>query len=106
LGEPLTEKIIPGKKFMQGQEFDYVIIDNMDLSVDLNNPRESIPFLKRFYTLMSRGKTASIFLDPELPRIIGANVQDDMKSAGFSLAGQVELFRNNYAKALDKLDLS
>nr|DAE30903.1 MAG TPA: hypothetical protein [virus sp. ctML55] len=29
-----------------------------------------------------------------------------MKSAGFSLAGQVELFRNNYAKALDKLDLS
>ena len=78
----------------------------MDLSVDLNNPRESIPFLKRFYTLMSRGKTASIFLDPELPRIIGANVQDDMKSAGFSLAGQVELFRNNYAKALDKLDLS
>lgn len=46
---------------MQGQEFDYVIIDNMDLSVDLNNPRESIPFLKRFYTLMSRGKTASIF---------------------------------------------
>ena len=106
LGEPLTEKIIPGKKFMQGQEFDYVIIDNMDLSVDLNNPRESIPFLKRFYTLMSRGKTASVFLDPELPRIIGANIQDDMKSAGFSLAGQVELFRNNYAKALDKLDLS
>lgn len=106
LGEPLTEKIIPGKKFMQGQEFDYVIIDNMDLSVDLNNPRESIPFLKRFYTLMSRGKTASIFLDPELPRIIGANIQDDIKSAGFSLSGQVELFRNNYAKALDKLDLS
>lgn len=112
LGEPLTEKIIPGKKFMQGQEFDYVIIDPVDLSMDLQNsttPKilyQTMLTLKRLRTLMSRGKIASIFLGPELPRIIGANVQDDMKSAGFSLAGQVELFRNNYAKALDKLDLS
>lgn len=108
LGEPLTEKIIPGKKFMQGQEFDYVIVDNIDLSVDLDGPNsyDKVTFLRRFYTLMSRGKTASIFLDRGLSRLVGANTQDDMKSIGFSLANQVQLFRDQYSKALDKLDLS
>jgi hypothetical protein len=38
---------------------------------------------------MSRGKTASIFLDKGLSRLVGANTQDDMKSIGFSLANQV-----------------
>lgn len=108
LGEPLTEKIIPGKKFMQGQEFDYVIVDNIDLSVDLDgpNPYDKVKFLKRFYTLMSRGKTASIFLDKGLSKLVGANTQDDIKSIGFSLANQVQLFRDQYSKSLDKLDLS
>lgn len=108
LGEPLTEKIVPGKKFMQGQEFDYVIVDNIDLSVDLDGPNsyDKVTFLRRFYTLMSRGKTASIFLDGGLSRLVGANTQDDMKSIGFSLANQVQLFRDQYSKALDKLDLS
>lgn len=48
---------------MQGQEFDYVIVDNIDLSVDLDGPNsyDKVTFLRRFYTLMSRGKTASIF---------------------------------------------
>lgn len=108
LGEPLTETIIPGKKFMQGQEFDYVVVDNIDLSVDLDgiDSYAKVTFLKRFYTLMSRGKTASIFLDQGLARLVGTNTQDDIKSAGFSLANQIELFRNNYSKALENLDLS
>ena len=108
LGEPLTETIVPGKKFMQGQEFDYVIIDNIDLSVDLDglDSYKKVTFLKRFYTLMSRGKTASIFLDRGLAGLVGANTQDDIKSIGFSLANQVQLFRDNYSKALENLDLS
>ena len=107
LGEPLTETIVPGKKFMQGQEFDYVIIDKMNSLPDsLEEKYNTVNFLKRFYTLMSRGKNASIFLDSTpLSKLIGQNIQDDIKSSGFSLKGQIEDFRTTYLNSLSKLEL-
>lgn len=105
LGEPLTEQLIPGKRFMQGQEFDYVIIDKFDINQDKLHGYGYIEFLKRFYTLMSRGKNASIFLNTDLSSIVGTNTEDSIKSVGFSIREQVENFRNNYLSSLDKLDL-
>lgn len=107
LGEPLTETIVPGKKFMQGQEFDYVVIDKMtSLPDSFEEKYSTVNFLKRFYTLMSRGKNASIFLDSTpLSKLIGQNIQDDIKSSGFSLKGQIEDFRTTYLNSLSKLEL-
>ena len=105
LSEPLTETVEPGKKFMQGQEFDYVIIDNMKNIPDkLAKDYRTIEFLKRFYTLATRGKVASIFLD-DLSNLVGNNTKDSQKSIGFNIKSQVSLFRDNYLESLNKLNL-
>ena len=57
------------KDQMQGQEFEYVVIDQ-----PFTKPDEDFhirDFLQDLYTLMSRGKTASIFIDNGLSSIIG-----------------------------------
>ena len=105
LSEPLTETVEPGKKFMQGQEFDYVIIDNMKNIPDkLAKDYRTVEFLKRFYTLATRGKVASIFLD-DLSNLVGNNTKDSQKSIGFNIKSQVSLFRDNYLESLNKLNL-
>ena len=46
---------------MQGQEYDYVIIDQ-DMTIPKNNDSTFRPWIQKLYTLMSRGKEASIFI--------------------------------------------
>ncbi len=109
LSDALTSELIPGKKFMQGQEFDYVFIDKFELPDTIDGytgAKKSIPFLRKFYTLMSRGKIASIFLDNNLTKLVGENTVDEMKSIGFNISGQINTFRDSYMKALSKLNLS
>lgn len=107
LSTPLSEKIVPGKPFMQGQEFDYVIIDHLDLaevSEGIPQNYKAVEFLQRFYTLMSRAKVASIFMD-DLSHLVGENVQEDVKSEGFNISKEVALFRDSYTESLDKLEI-
>lgn len=109
LSDALTAELVPGKKFMQGQEFDYVFIDKFELpdTIDgFTGAKYSIPFLRKFNTLMTRGKIASIFLDNNLTKLVGENTIDEMKSIGFDISGQINTFRDSYLKALSKLDLS
>lgn len=109
LSDALTAELVPGKKFMQGQEFDYVFIDKFEIPNDIDGydgAKYSTPFLQKFYTLMSRGKIASIFLDNNLTKLVGNNTVDEMKSIGFNISGQINTFRDSYMKALSKLDLS
>lgn len=56
---------------IQGQEFDYIIVDTQ-----WENPKEAynnINQLSTLYTLMSRGKSGSIFIDNGLSTWIGEN---------------------------------
>ena len=107
VSEPLTDVVIPGKKFMQGQEFDYVIIDeNVDTTFDFGKILDSFRMMQKVYTLMSRSKVASIFLNKQLARDLGGNKIDTIKSIGFSIKEQVQKFREDSLKQLDKIDLS
>ena len=90
---------------MQGQEFDFVVIDqdwkkpNADYSTKL--------FLTDLYTTMTRATTASIFIDNGLSDIIGKNVLNDNKSKAPSITDAVDELRKKKLSILDqfKLDL-
>lgn len=98
------------KDQMQGQEFEYVVIDQSftkpDEDIDIRN------FLQDLYTLMSRGKTASIFIDNGLSGIIGKNTQDDYTAKAPSLKDKIngkstiEQLKERKLSILDQLDLS
>ena len=98
------------KDQMQGQEFEYVVIDQPftkpDEDIDIRN------FLQDLYTLMSRGKTASIFIDNGLSGIIGKNIQDDYTAKAPSLKDKIngkstiEQLKERKLNILNQLDLS
>jgi hypothetical protein len=68
---------------MQGQEFDYVILDkeftkpNMDIGI-----RSTV---KDIYTLMSRGREAAIFIDKGISSLVGKNEISEYKAKAPSL---------------------
>lgn len=71
---------------MQGQEFDYVIIDH---KLKLGDDYKQVEFLQDLYTLMSRGRTASIFIDNGLSSIIKPSVEDDYTANAPSLTDKI-----------------
>lgn len=98
------------KDQMQGQEFEYVVIDQ-----PFTKPDEDFhirDFLQDLYTLMSRGKTASIFIDNGLSSIIGKNTQDDYTAKAPSLKDKIngkstiEQLKERKLNILNQLDLS
>lgn len=98
------------KDQMQGQEFEYVVIDQK-----FNKPSSDYKirdFLQDVYTLMSRGKTASIFIDNGLSNIIGKNIQDDYTAKAPSLKDKIngrstiEQLKERKLNILNQLDLS
>lgn len=64
---------------MQGQEFDYVIIDQQ-WEKPLRSFTEMKKFVSNLYTSMTRATTASIFIDNGLSDIIGKNTVSTNKS--------------------------
>ena len=96
---------------MQGQEYDYVIIDQ-DMTIPKNNDSTFRPWIQKLYTLMSRGKEASIFIDRGLSKAIGANQISEYKAKAPSLndatggKSAVDVLRENKGKLLDQFDLS
>lgn len=89
---------------MQGEEFDFVIIDHKW------EPPKGIwiqEFLRDLYTTMTRARTASIFIDNGLSTIIGKNVKSDNKSKAPSILEGVKELREKKLSILDqfKLDL-
>lgn len=95
---------------MQGQEFDYVVIDH-----NFKQPDKDIStrnFLQDLYTLMSRGREASIFIDNGLSDIIGKNIYQEYKAKAPSLndvingTSAVEELRNKKLKTLSQYDLT
>lgn len=89
---------------MQGEEFDFVVIDQ-----EWKAPTgfEIKGFLTSLYTAMTRARTASIFIDNGLSSIIGKNVKSDNKSKAPSILEGVKELREKKLSILDqfKLDL-
>jgi hypothetical protein len=90
---------------MQGDEFDYVIVDKLN-----NIPEAGVPpykyleFLKRFNTLSTRSKVATIFMD-DFQEIFGENKEETIKSPGFDISESIEVYRKPYLKSLEELKL-
>lgn len=86
---------------MQGQEFDYVVIDHKFKDpTTIENTKE---YLQDLYTLMTRAREASIFMDNNLSKYIGSNKVSPYKSKAPSIRDGVESLIKNKLRVLDKL---
>lgn len=104
----LSEQRMPGRQHMQGDEFDYVIVDklsNIPSEEDINNNKyQLIEFLYRFNTLSTRSKIATIFMD-DFSHILGENKKEEIKSVGFDISESVKLYRTPFLESLLQLKL-
>lgn len=95
---------------MQGQEFDYVVIDHDFKAPSLNYTIKN--FIQDLYTLMSRGREASIFIDNGLSSIIGKNSISTYQAKAPSLTdiingtSAIDELRTQKLEILDQLDLT
>lgn len=87
---------------MQGQEFDYVVIDEKFTMP--TNIAESREFLQRLYTLMTRAREASVFIDNGLSQIIGKNLVSRNKSKAPSIRSGVAQLIEQKLEILKQLD--
>ena len=103
--QALTEQRVAGKAHMQGDEFDYVIVDKLNNVPEVGvSPYKYLEFLKRFNTLSTRSKTATIFID-DFKDILGENKEETIKSPGFDISESIEEYRKPYLKSLEELKL-
>lgn len=102
---PFSVDVVPNRSHMQGQEFDYVVVDRMELpELDQFKSIHALKFLRKFNTLSTRSKIATIFLDDFTP-YFGKNQIDSLKSDGFNIVPQIEEFRKSYLERLKQLNL-
>lgn len=98
----ITELIALTPDEIQGQEFDYIVIDqnwNLDKSSDISTH----DFLANLYTLMSRGREAAIFIDNGLSAIIGNNELSNSRELSPNLRDAAEMFIKAKLELLSKL---
>lgn len=91
---------------IQGQEFDYVVIDkDFVIPNSSSNGVVVLNFLQDLYTMISRGRKGSIIIDPsgKLQEVIGTNRVEFAKAEASSIASYTESFRNNKIELLDKV---
>lgn len=89
---------------MQGREFDYVISDS-PMTLNKDSLMQVQTFVKKLYTLMSRGREAAIFIDSTvngenkpLSKIIGTNKVSNYMAKAPSLNDKIDGF-----SAVDRL---
>lgn len=90
---------------IQGQEFDYIIVDQKWALSDNASDVAVFNFLTNLYTLMSRGKSGSIFIDNGLSQIIGANKENLQKKLAPNLKDAIEPFIKAKLEVLNSLEL-
>ena len=97
-------KVFDQEQKIQGQEFDYVIIDSITDIPNLHNTvspniNNALKFYKRIYTLSTRGKKAAIFIDSskELAKQITFS-EDKFK-------GEIANFKDSISQFNQKQDL-
>lgn len=100
----IEEVIVLNPEEIQGQEFDFIVVDqswNLDTSKDI----KVFNFLTDLYTMMSRGKSGSIFIDKGLSNIIGQNKESLSKEMAPNLRDAIEPFIEAKLATLEQLGL-
>lgn len=96
---------------IQGQEFDYVVVDtSWDKLTPIREGHEEdlapyFDFLQKLYTLMSRGRRGSIFIDNGLTQNIGQNRQTNTRALAPNLQNAVKPFVVSKRAIIDSLNL-
>ena len=91
---------------IQGQEFDYIVIDKDFLKINQNSTDiEILEFLRDLYTMISRGKKGSIIIDrnKSLENIIGQNRVEFAKAEAQKISEYAGRFREEKTSLLDKV---
>ena len=105
----ITKNNVHNLESMQGQEYDYVVIDH---KFEKPEGDDIESFLQDLYTLMSRGRSAAIFIDNGLSEIIGKNVVQEYTAKAPSLTDKingisaVDELREIKLEILNKFDLT
>lgn len=89
---------------VQGQEFDFIVVDQK-WELNTNDDSKVLKFLQNLYTMMSRGRIGSIFIDNGLSDIIGKNIESTSKKLAPNLRDSVELFIEAKLGILNRLSL-
>lgn len=103
-GDNIKEVITLQPKEIQGQEFDFIVIDQkwiMETEFDIQIFR----FLTDLYTMMSRGKIGSIFIDNGLSNIIGQNKISNSKEKAPNLKDSADEFIKKKLEFYEKIEL-
>ena len=91
---------------IQGQEFDYVVIDK-DFSIPNKETSDFrlLDFLRDLYTMISRGRKGSIIIDPtgQLQIAIGNNRVEFVKAQAPRIIEYADQFRSQKLDVLDKV---
>lgn len=87
---------------MQGQEFDYVVVD--ETWTRPNNMSSAKELLQKLYTLMTRAREGSVFIDNGLSSIIGKNTISKNKSKAPSIKQGVPKLIADKLEILKQLD--
>lgn len=103
-GDNIEEVIVLQPDEIQGQEFDFIVVDQ-DWSIDTSRDIRIFNFLTNLYTMMSRGKVGSIFIDNGLSNIIGQNKESFSKETAPNLKDSVEPFIKAKLEILNQLGL-
>lgn len=90
---------------LQGQEFDYIVVDKKWETPDDRSEMSKLIFLQNLYTLISRGKIGSVLIDNNLSNIIGKNKVSTRQYIVPSLREAFNEFAEEKKKTLDKLRL-
>ena len=91
---------------IQGQEFDYVVIDK---SFDIPNMNSSgwatLQFLQDLYTMISRGRNGTILIDPSgaLKEAIGENTVEFVQAPAANVKEFTKRFREQKLQLLTKI---
>lgn len=103
-GDNIEEVVVLQPDEIQGQEFDFIVVDQ-DWRMDASRDVRVFNFLTYLYTMMSRGKVGSIFIDKGLSNIIGQNKESLSKESAPNLRDAVEPFIEAKLDVLNQLDL-
>ena len=100
--ENITELIALSPDEIQGQEFDYIVVDQ-NWALDKSSDISVHDFLANLYTLMSRGREGAIFIDNGLSSIIGKNNISNSRELSPNLRDAAEMFIKAKLDLLSKL---
>lgn len=91
---------------MQGQEFDYIVV-NKDFEIpSSSNLFQNFSLLQDVYTMMSRGRNGSIIIDPinKLQDYIGKNIIETVTSRSGNILDYAKEFQQKKIEMLKKIN--